>query len=77
MSENISNIYAKLFKHYLEFLPQYRRNLIESKEMHKWLKDLDFGTRLNNYSDFVIYLEFLNAKFIPNIHISRKTKKRA
>jgi len=61
MSENISNIYAKLFKHYLEFLPQYRRNLIESKEMHNWLKDLDFGTRLNNYSDFVIYLEFLNA----------------
>lgn len=60
MPEKISKIYSKLFTHYLEFLPHYRRNLIELGDMHKWIKELDFGSPLHNESDLLIYMEWLS-----------------
>ena len=60
MVEKISEIYTELFTHYLEFFPQYRRNLIILEDMHKWIKELDFGSPLQNESDLLIYMEWLS-----------------
>jgi len=60
-TKKLSELYSEIFSVYLNFSPEYRRNLIDLNDMFKWMGDIDLKIQLSDKYNFFILLEWFNA----------------
>jgi len=60
MVKDLSECYKEIFEVYLKFCPWFRRNLINLKNLHDWLRDIDIKIG-SDESDLYILMEWFNA----------------
>lgn len=62
MTKDLSKYYREIFEAYLNFCSTYRRNLVDLKDMYKWLENIDLRRRFfSNEYEFHILMEWFNA----------------
>lgn len=59
--EKKSELYKSIFKIFLNFSPNYRRNIIELPNMFEWLKELGLKNKMFDKEDFYILMEWFNS----------------
>ena len=59
-TKKLSKYYSDIFKVYLNFSPEYRRNLIDLNDMFKWIEEIEIRDISHKY-DFFVLMEWFNA----------------
>jgi len=60
-TKKLSEYYSDIFSVYLNFSPEYRRNLIDLNEMFKWMEEIELKGRISDKYNFFILMEWFNA----------------
>jgi len=60
-TKKLSEYYSDIFKVYLNFSPEYRRNLIDLNDMFKWMEEIDLKRDFFHKYEFFILMEWFNA----------------
>lgn len=60
-TKKLSKYYADIFNVYLNFSPEYRRNLIDLNDMFKWMEEIDLKRDFFHKYEFFILMEWFNA----------------
>ncbi|GAH93106.1 unnamed protein product, partial [marine sediment metagenome] len=56
-TKKLSEYYSDIFKVYLNFSPEYRRNLIDLNDMFKWMEEIDLKRDFFHKYEFFILME--------------------
>lgn len=60
-TKKLSEYYSDIFKVYLNYSPEYRRNLVDLNDMFKWMKEIDLKIGISNKYEFFILMEWFSA----------------
>jgi len=60
-TKKLSEYYSEIFSVYLNFSPEYRRNLIDLDDMFKWMGDIDLKIQFSDKYNYFILMEWFNA----------------